>query len=561
MKKLRRGHVLLLCFSVFMLAMLLTSAYGQQVNFQQNVIVNAGTTTNDERPYTGQKWAVTDGVSLFDFGVTSAGNIAYQVGPATFSTNYLRTPITFLDSSQVYGQRGVFTLTQGAVIGNSFIFDAVWSSGNHSISIMELTDLYQLNGNGPFFTPTTVSTGALVTTITTDAFAPVNLQAINLPNGDVIVGDSEQVDSLHYEASAYHYVRGTNPTMTLVATFVTTTIHWSLQPEYVEPFVYYVTGCNTNVYGACANTIGIYQASQANGWVPNGTQIVNNVLYPYQGFIAEADPTHLYVAGFSFDTFFVEAMNNSNNQMSANVFQINATTNLNWNSTGNTNVFLSTYMFGTGVHFYYFYNWKGDGNNNIWMGGATSYDGGRTWMEQTQIAQVGGSISKVTGFGIAGAPRTPWNFNPTWDYMEIWGFSPTFTTWYLYALQNTWPVLFRATTVSAVTQTVYTALASSTTTITTFTGPSVTGDIVTPFVMLIVVGLPAAGFALIGTLFSGGKAGLTLLLMGTGLGLFIGIIMGIYPLGQTLILLVLALLAGFVNQRKGVSMEDSGEFH
>jgi hypothetical protein len=555
---------------------------GQTVGWQQHRIYSAPT-VNDVEPAAGQKWSVSDGLAIFSFFISTQGDILFQNGYPYPPSAYAQSLTTFINhtySPNVLLTQNPFTLTQGGFytppcppeqnnppqhqcIGTQFEFEAVWVCGATRICIIQLYDPLLSDSNGfHYFGPDRIFNQTPIQSIQTDG-TPSLLTATNLPNGDVLIGDSEYVNGT-FQATIYWWAfslvvpcTGINANgdvtplgcggkvpFTKIGSFSSTTDNFfSVQAAYLNPFVYYVVGRNCGCNGHSVNPLKLYQATQGNNWVPNGTEAVTGYVIYANQFSAAADPTHLYVASESNGTFYVETGGSPGSGKT--LLAINETTTLGALQGGefsgpHNHIFLSTLAYGTGAHFYYDYEMQVGSVTQLMLGFVYSYDGGHLWSMSNQY-YVQDVYALPNPPSLSGPPQPPFSYDNQIDYLTLTGVSPT--DFVVDSFQVNLPSIV-SFSVTTSTNFLYAINTENTVTVSTMTGLLVQ-DLGTPAVMLITVAVPAAVFGMFGRRLGGGRAGVVLVMVGAGIGLVAGILYGIYP-SWSLIIVALGIVAAIL---------------
>ena len=566
------------------------SAGAQTITVSQNFVTqwNANLYSptilyEDQEPGAGQHWSISDGYGIFAFWLDPFGNIQYQSGyPHNPPTLYVNPITTFLNRSSVslLLSANPFTLTQGVFetstcspqqnnppehqcLGPEFVFDAVWVCGFTQICIMQLSDPLYTEAHGlRYFIPQFLTNNTIgIATVQTDG-TPAMLQAINLPNGDVIIGDTEGVNG-SAQATIYRFApslqspctigRGENSCgvpFTKIAAFTSNSGALNVQPVYVNSNVYYIIGDNAQQnHGYGGDGLSIYRGNQTTNWVPSQQMITGNVLFPNK-FTVNVDSTYLYVGGQAGTNFFIETYYPAQN--TTTLLNIDEVAVLGGLSTGDEGeVFLSTHFSGVGADFYYDYVNNGTGTPQIEMGLVYNTDGGHAWSMFNGIA-LGTDYNILGPPSLAGPPNPPQNYNNGLDYISLIGRGPLngFSLFIIESIQVTLPSIVSIQTASSSTLWNFAwNTAGTTVTVSSMTGPIVS-DMGTPAVMLLVVALPTGVFALGGRLMGGGRAGIVGMILGVAVGLMAGIIYGIYP-SWILVLVALGVVAAFLYGRGG----------
>jgi hypothetical protein len=552
-------------------------------------------TVNDMEPNPGQKWAVTDGLGIFSFFMTTQGDVQYQSGYPFPPSPYSSPITTFLNHTYTSFllTTNPFTLTQGVFyspfcppeqnqppqhqcLGPSFIFDAVWVSGTNRISIIELTDPLYTDSHGlRYFIPGYMFNQTLgVYSVQTDG-RPDRLTAINLPSGDALIGDSEYLPNGNFQATVYHYFRGVNcasvaqlsscqlPTFTKVASW-TGGQFYSVQPEYLAPYAYYVLGNNAMVNGNGTNYLSIYRATSNQAWVPNATlnRIVTNQTLYANKFTIATDSARLYVGGeyglgSTNATFFVVSTNGTVASWRS-LYLAESALNITQGgafSGPHNDVFMSTHYGTVGVHFYFDYE-SASAKNATYMAVLYSVDQALTWsmsptMPLGPTCLTPGCYPPPT---LSGMARTPFNYNPEVDYLllagKFQGLGKTYS--YVDNYLVTLPSIVQIVTASTSTNFIFAIDTDHPVTVTASGPAPIVSDLLTPGIMMVIVALPAGIFAIAGRYMGGGRFGVILMMVGTGVGVFAGVFYKLYPYWAIIIVLMAIVAAALFSRQSTV---------
>jgi hypothetical protein len=511
------------------------------------------------QPYPSSRWTVVlpDG-GQFVFWQNCQGGIEYME-----SWSYVSNPsgpFTFVsDFTQTHLLTQSFTFSNGVVSpdGSTFTFDYVFASGPDELSVCAITSsMTQLDQSG-FHSLDNMPADSCSRTSYQTLGHPVDLNAVNLPDGSTLIGDMEQSYSTYY-ANVYQYApndqdHGGNQMFLLKYWY--NSVPQVAITEYVDPFAYYVvTGEGQKLVTT------LYQASGAASWVPNGTTV--GTTRSSELTSVAADSQALYIAGFDGRTIFVTVYNphTTGTLSGTGDLQIDTINALNYNPAVKpvpVDIHITTHgppvsTDGVGAHLYFQY--KSLSDNHFHLGAAWTQDYGSTWGAVANALDVttndlvdsssNAQIPSLNDGGRASSPEV--------DRITISALNNTLNGFNVNSHYISLPSLVNLKYVSSVTSTNYYLTRSTTETATTIPlSPDVgSAAFLQMMMMWMIVALPAAAFSMMGFYSGGGRAGVTLMIIGAAVGLVIGMLLGYWP-NWILFFVVLAIVVMYLRSRSG----------
>lgn len=485
------------------------------------------------KPYPSSRWTVVlpDG-GQFVFWQNCQGGIQYMeswsyisapAGPFTFISDFTSTHL--LTQS--------FTFSNGwlSADGSTFTFDYIFASGPDELSVCQISSpMGQLDGQGFHYLDGMPADSCSRVTLQTLGH-PVDLNAVNLPDGSAIIGDMEQQGATYY-ANVYLFGVSSSGTVGIgLLNYFYNSVPQVAIVEYIEPTAYYVV---TGEGQRLATTV--YSADSSTGFISGGSIIGTTRSSELTSVAADSDT--LYIAGFDGRTIFITAYRPTGTMSGTGNFTIDAINNLNFDGSVKpvpVDLHITTHgppvtSDGHGAHLYFQYKDKSTGhflmgaawtqNGNIWGAVANVLD---VTANDLLDSSANAELPSLNDGGRASSPEV--------DRITISGLNNTLNGFNVVSHYISLPAQINLKYVSTYTSTYHYKTVSTTTTETTIPlSPTVGGtDFLNLILMFIIVAIPAACFSTFGYLSGGGKAGGTFLIIGTLAGIFLGLLLGYWP--------------------------------